>query len=344
MAPSTKIKYDVSDVEAGGGGKQPQPALYNGRIVAATKRLTKANGDPANDIEVQVALEDESYAHLYTYIGLGDSTRWKMREFTDAVGVPPKGELDLGKLKNKPVLVKVAADTDQDGDYRGKIKNLFKPGSIEDADIAAPSASGNGAGDGDGDGGGVTATEMADWSDDDLKEEIEAKGIEVAGRWTRDKAIEAILEYHGPGDSGDAAAPTGDAPEIPEELVPDLFDNAEAYSSWPDADIKSYVDDLNTAGVDVPIEGRYGKVKAIEALVKLGQLYHGTGGEEPEADADADTPDADGEVSDEYDSWSDTDVEDEIRARQEQGAELPIEGRKSREKMIEALRKDDKPF
>lgn len=333
MAASTKIKYDVSDVEAGGGGVQPQPALYSGKIVSVTPRTQKANGDPTNDLEVVVSV-GEDYSHLWTYITFGESARWKLREFTDAVGLPPKGEIDPKKLKDTPVLVKVSADTDQDGDYRGKVKNLFKPGSLEDESEVVTTGASNGASSGDED--------LSDWSDEDLKAEIAENNIGVSGRWSRDKAIEAILEWRGPGDNGgdgDAVAPSGDAPDVPEELVPDLFDNAEAYESWPDADIKSYVDDLNTAGVNVPIEGRYGKVKAIEALVKLGQLYHGTGDGEPTADGGDDaTPE------DEYDSWSDTDLKDEIAARNEQGAEVKVAGRESREKMIEALRKDDKPF
>lgn len=330
MAASTKIKYDVSDVEAGGGGVQPQPALYSGKIVSVTPRTQKANGDPTNDLEVVVSV-GEDYSHLWTYITFGESARWKLREFTDAVGLPPKGEIDPKKLKDTPVLVKVSADTDQDGDYRGKVKNLFKPGSLEDESEVVTAGS-NGASAGE---------DLSDWSDDDLKAECTENNIEVGGRWSRDKAIEAILEWRGPGDAAasNGGEPSADAPDIPEELVPDLFDNAEAYESWPDADIKSYVDDLGAAGVDVPIEGRYGKVKAVEALVKLGQAYHGTGGETADAE-----PEGDATPEDEYDSWSDTDLTDEIAARNEQGAEVKVEGRNSREKMIEALRKDDKPF
>lgn len=332
----TSLKFDNTDVEAGGGGVQPQPALYNGKVVSATVRKTKADGSPANDIEVVVSCGEE-YAHSWMYIGLGESSRWKQREFTDALGLPPKHEFkvdskgNISGVKDKPVLIKIVADTDLDGDYRGKVKNLFKPGSLDDVEVS-------------GSNGAVNEDDLSDWSDDDLKAEIAEKEIEISGRFSREKAIAAIREYNGPGASepdGDSDdGPAADAPEIPDALVPDLFDNAEAYASWPDDDIKGYVDDLVAEGVEVPIEGRYGKQKAIAALVKLGQAYHGTGDAgEPDAE-----PDADAEPSDEYDSWSDTDLEDEIAARNEQGAEISVSGRKSREKMIDALRKDDKPF
>ena len=123
------IKYDVSDVEAGGGGEQPQPALYKGKIVSVKHREKNARGEACNDLEVVVDVGEE-FARLWTYIQLDNpATRWKLREFTDAMGLSPKGTIDPTKLKGKAVTVKVAADTDLDGNYRGKIKNLFLPGS-----------------------------------------------------------------------------------------------------------------------------------------------------------------------------------------------------------------------
>jgi len=329
-----KLKFDNEDVEAGGGGTQPQPNLYLGRVVSATQRKTKADGSEANDIEVVVSTGEE-YAHSWTYIGLGESSRWKQREFTDALGLPPKYEFDVDTkgnikiVKDKPVLIKIVADTDLDGEYRGKVKNLFKPGS-QDGEVAESSSSSAGGGE-----------DLSDWSDDDLKAEMAENDITVSGRWTRDKAIEAIEEFRGPG-SGDSAEPAGDAPEIPEALAPDLHDDPSEYEGWPDDDIKGYVDDLKTEGVDVPIEGRYGKQKAIAALVKLSRSYHGTS-DEGDGDGEAE-PEAEAEINDEYDSWSESDLEDEIAARNEQGAEIKVTGRKSREKLIEVLRKDDKPF
>jgi hypothetical protein len=89
------IKYDVSGVEAGGGGEQPQPGLYKGKIVSVTPRKKKSNGDPTNDLEVVVDVGKE-YSRLWTYIQLDNpASAWKLREFTDALGLPDKGGLLL---------------------------------------------------------------------------------------------------------------------------------------------------------------------------------------------------------------------------------------------------------
>src|SRR4051812_46622015 len=126
------IKVDVTDVEAGGGGEQPQPGLYNGKLVSVTHRDKKSNGDPTSDLEVIVDVGQE-YSRLWSYINLeSPAARWKLREFLDAVGLPAKVELTPQKLKalqGKLVLAKVVADTDLDGEYRGKVKNLFMPGT-----------------------------------------------------------------------------------------------------------------------------------------------------------------------------------------------------------------------
>lgn len=336
------IKYDVTDVPEGGGGAQPQPGLYAGKIVEVKERKKKADGSPTHDLEVVISC-GEGFAHQWSYIGFSEQTRWKLREFTDAVGLPPKGEIVPSKLKNKPVIVKISADTDQDGDYRGKVKNLFKPGSVDEDQLAKPSENGASA-----DGG---ATDYTDWSDEDLKAELSEKDITVTGRWTRDKAIEALEEYDGPGanepeeteETEETSEPSADAPEIPEELAPDLHDDEDEYAGWPDGDIKSYVDDLREAGVDIPIEGRYSKAKAITALSTLSRLYHGTAEAEETGDGDGDGGD-DAPTTDEFDEFTDEELQDEINARNEQGAGIKVTGRKTREKMIEALRKDDKPF
>src|SRR5262252_3023231 len=186
------IKYDVSNVESGGGGEQPQPGLYQGKIASITQRTQKANGDPVRDLEVVVDVGEE-YARLWTYIKTPDDPGyneaahgWKLRELTDALKLQPKGSLDTNKLTGKEVNVKVVADTNLDGEYRGRIKNLFAPGKIEE--------DGEGHEEGGGDDEPLTAEELADWSNEDLKEELEARGLSLSGRFSSQKAIAAIME------------------------------------------------------------------------------------------------------------------------------------------------------
>lgn len=312
------IKYDVSDVEAGGGGQQPQPSMYKGKIVSVTHRDKKSNGDATNDLEVVVSVGDE-YANLWSYINLESvAARWKVREFTDAVGLPTKGDLTPQKLKalqGKPVLVKVSADTDLDGDYRGRVKNLFMPGTQE------VDASDNGD---DSEGG----DDYGSWDDDDLKAELKDRGLKIAGRFTTDKAVAALEEYDVPEAEEEEEADTdGPAGEIEPELLKDLNPDPDFYSAWPDDDIKSFVEDL---GIKGNIGGRYSRSKGVDAIVALADSVLGTTSD--------DAPD---ETTDEYDSWDDDDLQNEIDARAEQGVEIKISGRKSREKIIAALRADD---
>lgn len=301
---ATTIKYDVTDVETGGGGEDVQPAMYAGKIVSVTHRTQKTNGDPANDLEVVVDV-GENYKRLWTYVGLG--VGWKMREFTDAVGLPPKGELTAAKLKalaNTKVNVKVVADTDQNGDYRGKIKNLFKPGE-----------------------GGVTTESNGDHEDgyetldmDDLKAELAEREIAIPkGRVTEAKLIallEADDEENGGGGGDDDA-----------ETETETAVTTDEYDEWELQDLK---DELGEREIAVP-KGRVNEAKLI-ALLREDDAAKGGGGGEDEAEPD------------EYDDeevWPDQDLKDELSARNEQGAEIKITGRANRAKLIAALREDD---
>lgn len=293
------IKYDVSDVEAGGGGEQPQPGMYKGKIVSVTHRTQKANGDPANDLEVVVDIGG-NYSRQWTYIGLNKNTAWKLREFTDAMGLKPKGEIDPKKLEGKPVSVKIAADKDLDGNYRGKIKNLFKPGSTDDVDT-------------DGD----AADSYEDWSLEDLKEEIETRGLDLPkGRATKEKLI-AVLEADDEtaGDDGD----DGDGEES--------TSTNDEYDGWDESDLK---EEIENRGIGGNISGRKTKAKMIEAL------------RADDAGAGDDEEGEDTEPDDDYDDWDDDDLKTEFESRNEQGADLKISGRKTREKLLAALREDDK--
>jgi|SRR5215472_1565609 len=325
------IKYDVSNVESGGGGEQPQPGLYAGKIRTMVPRTEKANGDPVRDLEVTVDVGEE-YAPLWTYIKLPDDANynetshgWKLRELTDALKLPAKGQFDPAKQVGKKVNVKVVADTDQEGGYRGRVKNLFAPGKVEEDGEGMPEG---------GDDEPLTAEELAEWSVDDLKEEMKEQGIDVPrGRFNRDKAIAAIMEAQG----GDEAEPEAEAStnggglDLDPELLEDLRTDASFYDDWADDDIKAYVEDLGITG---NISGRKTKAKYIEAIVALAEsaadVVNGAG---------QDSGDGEG---DDYEEWTLEELTDEIATRNEQDAEIKITGRKTKDKLVAALREDDK--
>jgi hypothetical protein len=328
---SPAIKYDVSDVESGGGGEQPQPSLYKGKIVSVKHREKNARGEACNDLEVVVDVGSE-FARLWTYIQLDNAaTKWKLREFTDAVGLAPKGSIDPTKLKGKPVTVKVAADTDLDGNYRGKIKNLFLPGSAPGEGEAS-----NGADASVGDDEPWTEEDLQGLATDELKAELEAFGLKLAGRFNQAKAIAAILEAQEgeaePEAEEEGEAEEGDAgsAEIDPELAADLSVNAEDYSEWSDDEVKGFIDDLGIAG---NLTGRKTRQKMIDHIVAFAEEQGGEGGEGGGGSDDA--------PEDDYNEWPDNELLDEVNTRIEQGAEIKITGRKTKEKLIAALRADD---
>lgn len=299
------IKYDNTDVETGGGGTPAQPGMYAGEIVSVTHRTSKADGSPANDLEVVVDIGPD-YRRMWSYIGLGGNTAWKMREFTDALSLPPKGELTAQKLKSlsgKKVNVKVSADTDLDGEYRGKIKNLFRPGE------GGETSNGSSASGGDGGDQGYDGMSI-----EDLVAEIEERGLDVpSGRKTIAKLVTVLEEADeaagGESQAGDDTAPLDD------------------YDEWDEQDLKDEIEAQGLTG-NLP-SGRQTKAKLIAFLRE-----NADGG----AAANPDAPDA---PEDDYDEWPDDDLRDEVASRQEQGVEIKITGRPNRDKWLAVLREDD---
>jgi hypothetical protein len=136
------IDYNVEGVESGGGGGsvEPKPGVYPARIVVAAKRTEKNDRTPANDVKVTFDLGGD-YTWVNSYIGLGPESDWKLAEFIRALGLREKGKLDLKKIQNKMVRVKINADT-YENEYRGKVGRIM-PGAPDDV---LPEPSANGAG------------------------------------------------------------------------------------------------------------------------------------------------------------------------------------------------------
>lgn len=307
------IKYDVSDVETGGGGEEPQPALYKGKVVSINNRKKKNDGTAISDLEVVCDIGEE-YVRLWTYVKLPDDPNydqsahgWKLREFTDAMGLPPKGSIDPAKLKNKPVLVKVRADTDQDGEYKGKIKNLFKPGTLDEDAVTGGDDS-------------QAGNDYSEWTDEDLKAELAERDLKVTGRFSSEKAIALLEEADGGGEEPEGEEPEGEA----EVNLPEGYEDI---AEWSDDDLK---EELKSK--DIKLSGRFSAQKARDAII---EAIAGTGQEE-------ETPSEEDGPTDDYDEWETEELATEVSTRNEQGADIKVTGRKTKEKLIEALREDDK--
>jgi len=328
------VKYDVSNVESGGGGEQPQPGLYAGKIVSITPRTEKANGDPVRDLEVVIDVGEE-YSRLWTYVKTPDDANyneaahgWKLRELTDALKLPAKGSMDTSKQVGKKVNVKVVADTNLEGEYRGRVRSIFAPGKIEE--------DGEGMPEGGGDEEPLTREELDGWSNEDIKEEMAAMEIAVPrGRFNKEKAIQAILDAQGSTEAEtDGGAESNGAGYLDPELVADLRTDASFYSDWEDDDIKAFIEDLGIAG---NVAGRKTRAKYIETIV----AFAGTV-EAVQDGSGEDSGDGEAESGDDYDEWELQELKDEIATRNEQDADIKISGRATKEKLVAALRDDDK--
>jgi hypothetical protein len=227
-----KIKYDVSDVEAGGGGDQPQPGLYKAKVVQALHRTERKDGSPANDIELVLDI-GEDYARQWTYIGLEKPSAWKLRELTDALGLPEKGDLDPTKLIGKKLQVKINSDQ-YEGNYRPRVGTLMKLGAGSD--------------DND-DGEEQQDDDYDEWELDELKAEVEERELEVSGRRTKDKLISALRDADAGGEQEEKKEATDDSE--PED----------DYDEWETEELQAEVKERA-----LEIKGRKTKDKMIAAL------------------------------------------------------------------------------
>lgn len=262
-----KIKYDVSEAEKREGGDRPQAptGLHTVEIMKCEHRTAKNDGSPANDLRIALNVEGDNYAWIWTYIGLGEASDWKLREFTDALGLPVRGELDPDRLVGRKLLCKVNAGS-WGGEYQAKAGTLYslesggesaggddpdpdEPGGGED-DAAEASTGGSGKEYPDGyepvrenvDGNDPYDT----WSDEDVLGEAEDRGLKVTGRGAEAKRKNAIAALQA--DDEEAAGGGED-------------DNTDDYDSW---DLEELVAEAKKRDISLP----RGK-KTEEQVIKL---------------------------------------------------------------------------
>jgi len=246
------IQYDVTGVEEsrGGTGVKAKPGVYIAEIMLCTQRDQNRAGQPANDLEVALNVGSE-YDWVFTYIGLGPASDWKLAEFVRAVGINEKGKMDPDKMVGKKLRVKINPDTWNseytaragrlmpilNGDKEpGKVSEISSTGEETDEDVEEPTSEATGA---DEYPGGYQPQReddddnYDDWSDEDVIGEASDRGLTLpGGRGSkRDKAVKALRAD----DEAHTQQPVDD------DEGDDDDGEAEDYSSWStDELVKEY--------------------------------------------------------------------------------------------------------
>lgn len=262
-----KVKYNVKGVDRGGSYEQPKPGLYEMEIGEAELRDT----DGKNDIKLKLVVtknNDECVGAIcYTYVNLGESSQWKLAEFTDALGLPETGTLDTAKLKGKKLKVKINPDS-FDGNYQARA-GRFSPLSAEaeDGDDDPDAA---GTEDDDPDAAGtdepvvieLNDVELSsdpdyydDWSEQDAIDEIENQGLKLGKKAKNKKnVVAALIELV----LAQAAEPEATDDDDDAEGG-DEYDDTD---TWSDAELAA---EYKKRGLET-IEGKKNRAKVIAAL------------------------------------------------------------------------------
>lgn len=195
------IEYNVEGVEesSGGTGVKAPPKLYVGKIMLCEKRDVKADGQPANDIRLGISVGEE-FDWLFTYIGLGPESDWKLAEFVRALGLKDKGKINPEKIVKDGTLIRVKVNPGEYlGEYSPQAGRLMKaqPGD-EWGSGASELSSSNGAApvaeeatgdeplrwrenEPDPENPDTIVTSYDEWSDDDLEAEVTDRELTIPG-------------------------------------------------------------------------------------------------------------------------------------------------------------------
>lgn len=156
-----KIKVGKKAVEeAGKSGdfEQPKPGVYTATLVECKPGFTK--GDDGKPDKSRPYLEciyqidgvgregkkpEVQYSRLWDYVSFSEASEWKQAQFGIAMGleVTASGGIDgsIETEENKPgtvigrkVVIRVKKDSDQEGNYRGKIASVMPADGGADLD------------------------------------------------------------------------------------------------------------------------------------------------------------------------------------------------------------------
>lgn len=302
-----KMKYDVANVESS-NFESPQPGTYSAKIFSVVDR-TEMEGK--NDWEVVLEITKEGRfkgSRIWYYLNWGEPSRWKVKEFVDALGMKAKGVLDSDRLVGKEVGIVVVADSWQ-GEYKGRISKFLQLSAVADDDEDEEDVVDDEDIDADEDDGDEEEQDYSSMTLKELREEAEARSLHLSAKTKKDKdaLIEALEEDDE--ENADEEDDEEDEPEPPK----------------------------TKAG-----KQKVGGKKAAEVVAPEEDDEDDDEDDEEADDEDDDGDDSDSDEEDEdYTEWSETELREECEARG-----LPTRG--SKKALIARIEKDNaaaaKPF
>jgi len=268
------VEYDISNVEASGGGgsEEPKPAVYPAVIRVCERRTEKADGTPIDDLRVALDLGGD-YRWLWTYIGFAQASEWKLAEFIRALDLKETGKFDPDKMVGKMLRVKVNPGT-YEGAYRadaGRLMKALKGDELAEAsengaepaaeaDDEEPQASADGEFEPSREGSEDVGS-YDEWDDDDLEAEVSDRELTVPGGRgkKRDKWIKALRDD----DSAAIAEPGDDDFEGDADAEASAEDD---YDTWEVTELEKEIKDRELELPKKP-RGQGAKARYSEALI-----------------------------------------------------------------------------
>lgn len=298
------IKYDNSNVET---RKQASPGVHLFKIVSVRDRSEEGK----QDIEVilEVSEGKDKGARVWSYPGLTEATAWKFRQFTDALGMPPKGNLNTAKLVGKPIGGLITEDT-WDGEYRARLKTFLDPEKV-----GAEDEEGEDLPEEEGDEVDLDALDLDELKEFIEEEELDIDADEVVGK-SKGARAEAKLRAAIEEAMGEAEEDEDDEDDEGDE---EDEEEAQDYSTMSLAELKA---ELKKRGLD-PVTGKAKIIAALEA-------------NDEEADEDEDDEDEEGE-----ESYEDMDLPDLVTLAKERGIKLTVKQKKDKQTIIDLLESAD---
>lgn len=138
-----KLKFAVDSVDYGQAGdfEQPKPGVYVAEIQEINAGYAKGDDNKPDRSRPRLEVifgnlkklddpdDDTVYARLWRYLSYSDAAEIYMAQFLEALGVATekkrKGTWDPDEHIGKKVKIRVAADTDLNNEYRGKVAGVF---------------------------------------------------------------------------------------------------------------------------------------------------------------------------------------------------------------------------
>lgn len=157
----TKLKYDVSDIEAGEDreysvydGPVPKNGIY-AAIIKKAEVKDRPNDQPGKMVEWILEIQDEPYEGcplwLYTVVTGDEEKDWKFAEVVRALGMKDKGSFDDEAVTEKQPKVRVQTKKEKYGEgeeaeWRAKPRRIF-PAKAKASKATSSDDSGDDSGD-----------------------------------------------------------------------------------------------------------------------------------------------------------------------------------------------------